>query len=347
MKDIAAGGAWQSLGTIDNGARASTENLEFARGALAPNGRGIVTFRINNPAAGTSRDYVEQVDTGAATPIGAPQKLADVSTGGDAIPVVDANGNGLALYHHMVDGNPEPVVRDFVPNAPAQEIVLGSNVEVLPVGSFQADAAGDFVAFARTGTAPVHVHAIFGDFVPPTLEPKSDSATAVLGQQTTLHGGATDAFAQLGANAVTWQFPAGSIFGPTDLTGSDVDVRFATVGNVVVEVSATDAAGNTASASLTVRVIAHAKLHAVPASAHTGARMKLVGAGFAPAKAVSLVMGPPRANVTARFGAVRADARGNFSKSVFVSKKTRAGRYVLIACQLKCRVKATAAVRVR
>src|SRR5919198_3464003 len=141
LNDIAAGGSWQSLGSIDNGVLDATGNVEFARAAVAPNGKGIVTFRVGHPGTQTSSDYYEPFDASAATPIGQPQQLTSEGKVSDVMPLVDADGNGLAIWTDSNGSNDEQHVRSFAPGAPAQDVILpGSGLSATT--SFEADSGG-------------------------------------------------------------------------------------------------------------------------------------------------------------------------------------------------------------
>jgi hypothetical protein len=160
LPDIAVGGPWQSLGAIDGSVRQPGDNTEYVRGALAANGQGIVTFRVNDPAAGTSALFWLRVSTTASSPLAPPQELAEADVGADAIPQVDARGNGVVLYDKRANETPVPVV--LTPAAQSSvELATGANGSFC-VPCFQEDTAGDFLSLIRKGVDPQRVAAVFG-----------------------------------------------------------------------------------------------------------------------------------------------------------------------------------------
>ncbi len=347
LNDIAAGGSYQSLGNIDQGLvdPNGNVNVEFAKAAVAANSKGLITFRLGNPVTQTSSDYYETFDAGTGTPLGQPQKLAGESKLADVTPAVDASGNGLATWSDQNGTSPEQHIRSFATGAPAQDVILAGS-ELNATTSFGADAAGDFLAAVERGSSPVRVAAFFADYVKPTLTPSSSTQTPVVPRPIELHSGAADSFAALPPSAVHWHFPAGSILGSLDLTGLDVNVMPATVGRVTVRLTATDNGRNTATGRLVLKFSAHPKLKVKPVTAKKRARVRLAGKGFAPDKAVSLVL-MKRSKVRARLGFGLPNGNGGFSTRLRLGKRVRAGRYIVRACQVRCRIKATARLRVK
>jgi hypothetical protein len=345
LDDIAAGGAYQRVGRVSpadwdpNG----NYNVEFAKAAVAPNGKGIVTFRLGNPGTQTSLDYYESFD--ATSGLGQPQKLAGESKLADVTPAVDATGNGLATWSDQNGATPEQHIRSFAPGAPAQDVVLVGS-ELNATSSFEADAVGDFLAVVERGSTPVRVAAFFADYVKPTLAPSSSTKTPVVPIPIQLHSGAADSFAALSPSAVHWHFPAGSILGPLDLTGLDVTVTPATARTVTVQLTARDKGGNRATGQLVLKFTARAKLKVTPAKVKKRARIKLGGKGFAPDKAIVLAL-LKGSKIKARLGFGLPNGNGAFTRQVRLSKKIRAGRYVVRACQVSCRIKATARLKVK
>jgi hypothetical protein len=347
LDDIAAGGAYQSLGDVTPADWDPTGNynVEFAKAAIAANGKGIVTFRLGNPGTQTSFDYYETFDAGSATPLGQPQKLAGESKLADVTPAADASGNGLALWTDQNGASPEQHIRSFAPGAPTQDIIL-SGSELNASTSFEADAAGDFLAVVERGASPVHVEAFFADYAKPTLTPTSSAQKPVVAKPVQLHSGAADSFAPVSASGVHWHFPAGSILGPLDLTGLDVTVTPATVGPVTVRLAAKDKGGNTGTGRLVLPFVAHVKVKVTPRAVKKRARIKLAGKGFAPDKAVILTL-LKGSKIKARLGFGLPNGYGGFTRKVRLSKKVSPGRYVVRACQVRCRIKATARLRVK
>ena len=343
LDDIAAGGTYHSLGNVSpsDWDPMGNYNVEFAKAAVAANGKGIVTFRLGNPGTQTSTDYYETFD--ASSGLGQPQKLAGESKLADVTPAVDANGNGLATWVDQNGASPEQHIRSLATGA--QDFILASS-ELNATTSFEADAAGDFLVVVERGSSPVHAAAFFADLAKPTLAPTSSTQTPVVTTPVVLHSGAADTFAPPAASAVRWHFPAGSIIGPLDLTGLDVTVTPATVGPVTVQLTATDKGGNTATGQLALKFTAHAKLKVTPAKVKKRARIKLAGKGFAADKAVTLVL-LKGLKVKARLGFGLPNGNGGFTRRVRLGKKVRAGRYLVRACQVTCRIKATARLRIK
>ena len=343
LGDISAGGSYHGLGHVSpadwdpNG----NYNVEFAKAAVAANGKGIVTFRLGNPGTQTSSDYYESFDAGSATPLGQPQKLAGESKLADVTPAVDANGNGMATWADQNGAASEQHVR----SAGAQDFILAGS-DLNATTSFEADAAGDFLAVVERGSSPVHVAAFFADLAKPTLAPTPSIRTPVVTRPVVLHSGVADSFAPVAPSAVHWHFPGGSIIGSLDLTGLDVTVTPATVGPVRVKLTATDKGGNKATGQLVVRFTAHVKLKVTPAKVKKRGRFKLAGKRFASDKAVTLAL-LKGSKIKARLGFGLPNGNGGFTRRLRLSKRVRAGRYVVRACQLNCRIKATARLRVK
>ena len=344
LNDIASGGSYTSLGNVYPGFDPDgNHSVEFAKAAVAANGKGIITFRFGNPATQTSFDYYESFDAAATTPLGQPQKLAGESKLADVTPVVDANGNGMATWADQNGATSQQHIRALA--ASAQDFILPGS-ELNATTSFEADAAGDFLAVVERGSSPVHVAAFFADLAKPTFAPTSSTPTPVVTTPVVLHSGVADSFGPVAPSAVHWHFPAGSIIGPLDLTGLDVTVTPATVGPVTVQLTATDKGGNTGTGQLVVRFVAHVKLKVAPAKVKKRGRIRLAGKGFASDKAVTLALLKGK-KIKARLGYGLPNGRGGFTRRLRLSKKVRAGRYVVRACQLNCRIKATARLRVK
>ncbi|HST41364.1 MAG TPA: hypothetical protein VLK58_17735 [Conexibacter sp.] len=83
-----------------------------------------------------------------------------------------------------------------------------------------------------------------------------------------------------------------------------------------------------------------------PGSALRGGRVVFYGSGFPPLVRVSLLAGPP-ASEAVRIGSARTNADGSFVAPIAIERAVTPGRYVALACRHRCRVKATAAFRVR
>lgn len=83
----------------------------------------------------------------------------------------------------------------------------------------------------------------------------------------------------------------------------------------------------------------------VPAVAHPGAPVAIVGTGWSAGTAVELLAGPPHSEAD-RFATARADAHGAFRKPTRLAKNAVPGSYVFVACQRQCRLKATAVLHI-
>jgi hypothetical protein len=349
--DIAQEGAWEKLGRVDEGARGAAENSEYARAALDGAGTGVLTFRVNNPATNTARLYFAPVDARAAAPVVAPRKLADVAVGQEAIPNVDASGNPIVAREGTgSNGKALPFVYVFANGSPGQALPLvpesGDDVDLVNVPSFAADTSGNFLALLRRASGPVRVVAAFGDFVPPTLKPQASPQRPRLAQLVTLRSRATDSFASVPPGSVEWRFARGSVEGAAVRHSETISVRFLRAVPAVVRVSATDRAGNRAEQTLTLQVApARAVLRASPARRRRGGTVTFTGAGFLPRRAVALLIGRSRAHAF-KFATARGTARGTFRKRYRLSARAAPGVYVVLACQLQCRIKASARLRI-
>ena len=85
------------------------------------------------------------------------------------------------------------------------------------------------------------------------------------------------------------------------------------------------------------------RLRATPRTIPPGGHITLTGSGFHSSASVWIGVGPPQSEAT-RIGSARTDATGAFRKTFTISRQP--GRYVAIACQRQCRVKASATFRV-
>jgi hypothetical protein len=89
-----------------------------------------------------------------------------------------------------------------------------------------------------------------------------------------------------------------------------------------------------------------AKLKVAPPMVVRGGTITITGTGFRPSAKVTLALGRPRSDNTARIGSVMAKANGRFTFNKTISRSTGAGSWVALACQASCRTKATALFRV-
>ena len=88
------------------------------------------------------------------------------------------------------------------------------------------------------------------------------------------------------------------------------------------------------------------KLKVTPAKVKKRGRFKLAGKRFASDKAVTLAL-LKGSKIKARLGFGLPNGNGGFTRRLRLSKRVRAGRYMVRACQLNCRIKATAPLRVK
>jgi hypothetical protein len=88
------------------------------------------------------------------------------------------------------------------------------------------------------------------------------------------------------------------------------------------------------------------KLGVKPATVLPGGKITITGSHFRPRVRVTIDIGPRNSDNTSRLGTIKANAGGGFRLSKAISKSTRLGRYVVLACQATCRVKATAPLAV-
>jgi hypothetical protein len=75
-----------------------------------------------------------------------------------------------------------------------------------------------------------------------------------------------------------------------------------------------------------------------------GGRLTFIGSGFRPNEQVWLGVGPPQSEAR-KWGSTRANRAGAFRKTFTVNRKVHAGRWIAIACQRGCRIKAGASFR--
>ena len=88
------------------------------------------------------------------------------------------------------------------------------------------------------------------------------------------------------------------------------------------------------------------RLRLAPTVVARGGTITFTGYGFRPRARVELLVGPPRSEASP-VGTARTDAHGAFRRRVRTSARARPGRYVALACQAECRIKASAAFRLR
>jgi hypothetical protein len=81
-----------------------------------------------------------------------------------------------------------------------------------------------------------------------------------------------------------------------------------------------------------------------PKVAAAGARLTFIGSGFRRNERVWLGVGPPQSEALF-WGWARANRTGAFRKTLTVNRHLKPGRWVAIACQRGCRIKAGASFR--
>ena len=94
----------------------------------------------------------------------------------------------------------------------------------------------------------------------------------------------------------------------------------------------------------TAASIAKPRLTLKPKVVAPGGRLTFIGNGFRPNEKVWLGVGPPQSEAL-HWGSTRANRAGAFRKTFTVNRKVHAGRWIAIACQRGCRIKAGASFR--
>ncbi len=87
------------------------------------------------------------------------------------------------------------------------------------------------------------------------------------------------------------------------------------------------------------------RLRIQPGTVPRGGRLTLIGSNFRRNETVRLYIGPPQSEAS-YFGSARTGPKGGFRKDFRVHPSATPGRYVVIACQRNCRIKASATVRI-
>jgi hypothetical protein len=82
-----------------------------------------------------------------------------------------------------------------------------------------------------------------------------------------------------------------------------------------------------------------------PTVVAAGARLTFVGSGFRPGANVWLGVGPPQSEART-WGSTRTNRSGAFRKTLTVNPRVQPGRWVALACQRACRIKAGASFRI-
>jgi len=94
----------------------------------------------------------------------------------------------------------------------------------------------------------------------------------------------------------------------------------------------------------TAASIAKPRLMLKPTVVVPGGRLTFIGNGFRANEKVWLGVGPPQSEAL-HWGSTRANRAGAFRKTFTVNRKIHAGRWIAIACQRGCRIKAGASFR--
>jgi hypothetical protein len=89
-----------------------------------------------------------------------------------------------------------------------------------------------------------------------------------------------------------------------------------------------------------------ARLSLEPTVVLRGNPVAISGRGFTPNVKVTIRIGRPNAAVTSPFGTVTAGRKGGFDVTRKISNTTPLGKWIVRACQQRCRVKATALLHV-
>ena len=116
--------------------------------------------------------------------------------------------------------------------------------------------------------------------------------------------------------------------------------------SVLIVVSAAQAAhtGTPIRHHGTAASITKPRLTLKPKAVAPGGRLTFIGHGFRPSEKVWLGVGPPQSEAL-HWGSTRANRTGAFRKTFTVNRKIHAGRWIAIACQRGCRIKAGASFR--
>lgn len=118
-----------------------------------------------------------------------------------------------------------------------------------------------------------------------------------------------------------------------------------TVGAMIIVSAAHSAhAGISVRHHVTFTSIAKPRLTLKPKVVAPGGRLTFMGNGFRPNEKIWLGVGPPQSEAL-HWGTTRANSVGAFRKTFTVNRKVHAGRWIAIACQRGCRIKAGASFR--
>lgn len=93
-----------------------------------------------------------------------------------------------------------------------------------------------------------------------------------------------------------------------------------------------------------VASVAKPRLTLAPKVVAPGGRLTFTGSGFRPNEKVWLGVGPPQSEAV-KWGTTRSNGAGAFRKTFTVNPHVKPARWVAIACQRGCRIKAGASFR--
>lgn len=89
-----------------------------------------------------------------------------------------------------------------------------------------------------------------------------------------------------------------------------------------------------------------ARLSVNPSLLSHGATVTIKGTGFAPRVNVTINVRRPNGLPTARWTTLKANRSGGFRYVRVIARSATTGKYVAVACQRACRIKATATFRI-
>ncbi len=268
--------------------------------------------------------FEASVEASASGSFGDPQVASDAA--GDAVLAWGGSAFGTEDLEAVTRSAGGTLSSPVVLSAPEEKVDYGifDNIAAASVGM---DGAGDAVV-GWEHAADHSVIARVYDVSPPTVTP-SVPASAIAGQPVRLTAAAGDPFSSV--TATTWSFGDG---GTAD--GATLTHTYASSGTYTVTVWATDAAGNTASASrqLTVQAApviacaASAALRACPSCGAAAGPGAAVPACFVPVCRVPHLKGLGRKAAASRLQA--AECRLG---KVKIPRRYRRGRRLVVATQ--------------
>ena len=247
--DIGDDAPWEQVGGNLEEGLITDPNLspEDPFAALDANGDGAVTFRDNS--ANAAHGYYRLVSGG--NPGTGGTLYASGARGRIA---VDGAGNPI-VAHSAADFKSASVIR-FAGGTPGPDLGLApglTDYETPSSVGIDSNTAGDFIVLVSQATNPAALYAVFGDFNKPELAPKASPRKPHAGDRVKLKSRATDSFASVRGQDVSWKLPSG-VKTAKPVTGKTIKVRFPKAGTYKVKVTAVDRAGNRAKAKLKLHV---------------------------------------------------------------------------------------------